>query len=229
MSLVTLAKKTEAKKNISAHGFSIAGTVRGLNPTNKPRLMSSVRTPMKGVTAIGYGGCCGTYVRNMISTNRECCPSLGVANQTTAAIIEKKTRHLHWTADDQPLYYENHMRNIRVLSSCVATWQNKKHKSSEEGCSAATRIGSRLINRSTFFHEENGHRSCSDYTGTQLYKNNCLPTPSCKAPFPPPINPARCGVSAATPEEAIRLGLLPKNWGKCGKSSHFAINPYENA
>ncbi len=229
MSLATLAKKTEAKKNISAHGFSVVGTVRDLNPTNKPLLMSSVRTPMRGVTAVGYGGCCGAYVRNMLSTNHQCCPGLGVANQTSAAIIGKRTRHLLWTADSQPLYYEKHMRKIRVLSSCIDTRQNKKPKSLEEGCCAATRIGSRLINRSTFFHEENGNRSCSEYTGTQLYKNNCLPTPSCKAPFPPAVNPVKCGVSAATPEEAIRLGLLPTNWGKCSKSSRFTINPYESA
>lgn len=215
MSLATLARKTEAKGNISANGFSSAGTIRGLNPTNKPYMMSTVRTPMKGTTAIGYGGCCGHYVESILSNNRPCCPGTGISSETNAAVLQKKTRHLIWAADRQPFVYADHIRKIRVDNSCVLAYPQKKPKTFAEGCCVPARIGSRLINRSTFYHEEKKAKSSSDYTATDLYRNNCLPTPPCKAPFPTPVNPTECGTYAKTPEEAIRLGLLPRDWGRC--------------
>lgn len=229
MSLATLLKKTEAKENVSANGFSLSGTIRGLNPTNKPYLVSTIRTPMKGTTPIGYGGCCGQYVEQILSSKRQCCPSLGIAAETTAAILQKKTRHLIWTADTQELRYDNYLRKLRVENSCIPSWQEKKDKSIEEGCCIPARIGSRLINRSTFFHEEKKVKSASDYTNTDLYKNNCLPTPPCKAPFPPPVNPTDCATTAVTPKEAIAAGLLPPDWGRCSQKyprRSYPDNPY---
>ena len=233
MSLATLLRKTNAQQNISAHGFSSAGTIRGLSPTGKTYLNSTVRTPMRGTTARGYGGCCGTYARNILSGCCLDCPGTGVGNETNAAILQKKTRHLLWTADTQSLNYESHLRQVRVQNSCQAAWPRKPTKTPEEGCCSLARIGSKVINRSTYYHALPGAATAQEYTSTNLYRNKCLPPPPCKGSFPPPTNPTACGIQALTPEEAIRLGILPRDWGKCrGKwpgNTAFQSNPYKNA
>ena len=67
----------------------------------------------------------------------------------------------------------------------------------------------------------------STYMETRLLTKQCLPTPPCKAPFPMILNKSGCLVDANTPEEAIELGLLPKDWMNCSDtSSVFAVSPY---
>lgn len=66
MSIATLKKKTQAKYNNvsvnSSTGFSLNGTFRNQGYVGQTSLSRSLpRTPMKGPTPRGHGGCCGTY------------------------------------------------------------------------------------------------------------------------------------------------------------------------
>jgi hypothetical protein len=66
MSIVTLKKKTQTRYNNmsvgSSHGFSLNGTRRSQGWVGQTTLSRSFpRTPMKGNTPRGHGGCCGTY------------------------------------------------------------------------------------------------------------------------------------------------------------------------
>jgi hypothetical protein len=65
MSVATLKKKTQTKYNnmsVGSHGFSLNGTRRSQGWVGQTMLSRSLpRTPMKGNTPRGYGGCCGTY------------------------------------------------------------------------------------------------------------------------------------------------------------------------
>jgi hypothetical protein len=66
MSVATLKRKTFAKYNNSSvnskNGFSLNGTHRNQGYVGQTSLSRSLpRTLMKGNTARGHGGCCGTY------------------------------------------------------------------------------------------------------------------------------------------------------------------------
>ena len=66
MSIATLKRKTYAKYNNmsvgSKNGFSLNGTHRSQGYIGQTMLSRSLpRTPMKGNTPKGYGGCCGKY------------------------------------------------------------------------------------------------------------------------------------------------------------------------
>lgn len=65
MSIATLKRKTEAKYNnmsVGSNGFSLNGTHRSQGWVGQSMLSRSLpRTPMKGNTPKGNGGCCGTY------------------------------------------------------------------------------------------------------------------------------------------------------------------------
>lgn len=76
MSIVALKRKTAAKYNNNSAGhaqFSIVGTHRSqgfIGQSTQSRFLT--RTLMKGNTARGHGGCCGTYP-NMNITSSEIC------------------------------------------------------------------------------------------------------------------------------------------------------------
>jgi hypothetical protein len=65
MSVATLKKKTQTKYNnmsVGSQGFSLNGTRRSQGWVGQTMLSRSLpRTPMKGNTPRGHGGCCGTY------------------------------------------------------------------------------------------------------------------------------------------------------------------------
>jgi hypothetical protein len=65
MSIATLKRKTEAKYNnmsVGSNGFSLNGAHRSQGWVGQTILSRSLpRTPMKGNTPRGNGGCCGTY------------------------------------------------------------------------------------------------------------------------------------------------------------------------
>ena len=71
MSIATLKRKTQAKYNTMSvgadGGFSLNGTHRNIGYIGQTSLSRSLpRTPMKGATAKGHGGCCGTYLQRPI-------------------------------------------------------------------------------------------------------------------------------------------------------------------
>lgn len=65
MSLATLKKKTEHKYNnvsVSQNQFSLNGTRRNQGYIGQTSLSRTIiKTPMKGSTYRGHGGCCGKY------------------------------------------------------------------------------------------------------------------------------------------------------------------------
>ncbi len=73
MSLVALKRKSLTKYNQqhsanSSAGFSINGVIRNNSYIGKSSNMTNgVRTPFKGDTPRGHGGCCGTYGGTIIS------------------------------------------------------------------------------------------------------------------------------------------------------------------
>ena len=71
MSIVALKRKSRGHKatisGIGSQGFSLNGGYRNhgsVGPTNLGR--SVTRTPFRGPEPMGHGGCCGTYIRNII-------------------------------------------------------------------------------------------------------------------------------------------------------------------
>jgi hypothetical protein len=62
-----------------------------------------------------------------------------------------------------------------------------------------------------------GAISSSDYISGMLQARQCLPTPGCKAPFPIALNHNGCDTNYLTPDDAIRAGALPPDWGACEK------------
>lgn len=87
MSLATLKKKTAAKYNNSSvntkHGFSLNGGYRNQGYVGQTSLSRYLpRTPMRGNTPRGHGGCCGTYrVSSIIQS--------GVTSTEDPSIIKK--------------------------------------------------------------------------------------------------------------------------------------------
>jgi len=88
MSIVTLKRKTLAQyHNIShsADGFSLNGTHRNQGFVGQTSLSRSLpRTPMKGNTPKGHGGCCGKYIRGTIVQS-------GVTSLENPAVVKKST------------------------------------------------------------------------------------------------------------------------------------------
>ena len=73
MSIATLKRKTAAKyhnSSVDLPAFSINGTHRSQGYVGQTMLSRSLpRTPMKGNTMKGHGGCCGTYpIGNVIQS-----------------------------------------------------------------------------------------------------------------------------------------------------------------
>lgn len=78
MSLAVLKRKAQTKyNNMSANrssGFSLNGTHRNQGYVGQTSLSRTIiRTPHKGATPKGHGGCCGTYPINIIKESTTCC------------------------------------------------------------------------------------------------------------------------------------------------------------
>ena len=234
MSLAALKKKSQAKTGLSRgqQGFSTVGTVRTGRPIGAHQRNSSVRTIMKGNTARGHGGSRGSYPTVSLSNERIC--TTRVAPQpcfNTSAYLSLKTCTPQWYADSQPLVYRDHNTKLRVNNSCGTPPPQEEG----EHCCENARIGSRVINRNTYHHEDSGAIPAGEYTETILLRNKCLPAPPCKAPFPPSPSPRPCQTDSLTPTDAIAAGLLPRNWMACtgtypgSTGSIYARNPYASA
>jgi len=74
MSIATLKKKTQTQYNNmsvnSKHGFSLNGTRRSQGYVGQTSLSRSInRTLFRGGVARGFGGCCGTFPQNILSSS----------------------------------------------------------------------------------------------------------------------------------------------------------------
>jgi len=76
MSIVALKRKTAAKYNNSSVGvpqFSINGGYRNQGWVGQTSLSRSfIKTPHRGVTPRGHGGCCGTYNVSVVCPREPC-------------------------------------------------------------------------------------------------------------------------------------------------------------
>jgi len=185
MSLVALKRKADAKSGLSRgkQGFSTVGTVRTRHRIGVHQRNSSVRTIMKGTTARGHGGSSGTYHRASLS-NGKVCTSTATAPQcclNTSAYHSLKTCAPQWYTDTQVLGYVDLLARLRVDNLCETTLPELE---ADGYCCENTRIGSKIVNRNTYYHSEPGAIPAGEYTGTMLLKNKCLP-PACERPFAP--------------------------------------------
>ena len=177
-------------------------------------------------------GAYGSYPKTSISNVRTCSGARAAPKScfNTSAYLSLKTCAPQWYANAQPLAYGEHNTKLRVNNSCGPTPPQEEN----EHCCENTRIGSRVINRSTYHQDDSGAIPAGEYTETILLRNKCVPAPPCKAPFPPRPSPLTCQTNAATPAEAIVAGLLPRNWMACrgrypgSSGSIYDTNPYES-
>jgi surface protein len=89
------------------------------------------------------------------------------------------------------------------------------------------RIGGKKIYRRPYSKNFNPlPMSSSQYTKTALMTKNNLPTPACKASYPPSLNHiGNCDRNFSSPQEAIDAGVLPEDWMNCKPCSRSA-RPY---
>jgi hypothetical protein len=100
MSIVALKKKTAAKYNnmsVNVPQFSINGGYRNQGWVGQTSLSRSLpRTPMRGDTARGSGGCCGTYNRtNIVQSGVKSTNNNNVIKESvvsTDGMLDKKYR-----------------------------------------------------------------------------------------------------------------------------------------
>lgn len=121
MSIVTLKRKTSAQyHNIShsADGFSLNGTRRSQGYVGQTSLSRSLpRTPMKGNTPKGYGGCCGKYIRGTIVqsgvTSLENPDVVKTSTLNTKGLIDTKYR---WIRRPEPFATVKRITNTHSQS-----------------------------------------------------------------------------------------------------------------
>ena len=250
MSIYLLKKKTEAMNNLSGKGkdgFSLVGGYRNQGRVGQTSLSRSLtRTRFKGAEPVGNGGCCGTYAKNIVAG--QCSANdpaiIKKANLTTEGLILSRVDNptsvlcgdaacgKKWVKKESALDHaqSGHIKKVRAIAVCGNDAKRVTDVPVEckGGCSETSRIGSRVFTNSTIWkNPDAGAMDASTYMETRLLTKQCLPTPPCKAPFPMILNKSGCLVEANTPEEAIQLGLLPKDWMNCSQTSPaFAANPY---
>lgn len=94
------------------------------------------------------------------------------------------------------------------------------------------KIGTRKTSKNTYNKSaRKGAMTSGNYNKINLLRNNCLPPPPCKQPFPFILTKlSGCNTSFLTPEEAMLAGALPSDWMICGSKYptyySYTINPY---
>ena len=81
-------------------GFSLNGTHRNQGYVGQTSLSRSIiRTPHKGATPKGHGGCCGTYPTNIIKESTTCCTEdasvVKTSSINTHGLIDTNTNGPH--------------------------------------------------------------------------------------------------------------------------------------
>lgn len=97
MSLAVLKRKAQTKyNNMSANsssGFSLNGTHRNQGYIGQTSLSRTIiRTPHKGATPKGHGGCCGTYPTNIIKESTTC-------STEDASVVKSSSINTHGLID----------------------------------------------------------------------------------------------------------------------------------
>ena len=121
MSIATLKKKTQTQYNnmsVGSHGFSLNGTRRNQGWVGQTTLSRSLpRTPMKGNTPRGNGGCCGTYntapgiIQSAVSSLNDHTVVKNTVKTMNGMLEEKLTRyHDHITVKPDSTQNSNNLQ-----------------------------------------------------------------------------------------------------------------------
>jgi hypothetical protein len=135
-----------------------------------------------------------------------------------------------WVKDFNPLSktQSEYIRKIKVGCSDTSDEDNTSTDNQPDPCQTAYYLGTRKILKSTYHNtSSSGAITSGEFTSTNLLRNNCLPTPPCKKPFPFILNKNGCNTEYLTPLEAQLAGELPADWNTCSAtSSIYTKNPY---
>lgn len=237
MSIVALKRKSQRfQSHISAKGFSLNGGHRNIGAVGQTNLGRSVtRTPFRGTEPMGHGGCCGTYVRT-ISNSGSCCSNdptiIKPTTKTTKGFIYSTIKHptviyntscaeclpiWPWVKDTSSL---NKSQGVYIKNVVGEVARRDTEKSGDGSapdaginpcnteCNTKGFIGGRKIHRHPYAKTVSKATSAENYMRTSLLKNNCLPTPPGKKPFPVALNNAGgCAANYTTIEQAIEAGV----------------------
>lgn len=107
MSIATLKRKTAAKyhnSSVDLPAFSINGTHRSQGYVGQTMLSRSLpRTPMKGTTMKGHGGCCGTYpIGDVIQSAVTSLNNTDVVKSSVLGTDGHISKRYQWTRRPQP-------------------------------------------------------------------------------------------------------------------------------
>lgn len=246
MSIVTMKNKTKATKNISSTKeiFSLKGTIRNHRGIGSNLYRSESRTIFKGTSPTGYGSLSSTtrghseFPLHILSNNRtqvniQSTPSSAM---TSKGLLMSKVYHptrgcpTWWVKDFNPLA-KTQSEYISKLKIGCSTEDDSSVPSSDH-CQNAYFIGTRKILKSTYYNtSSSGAITSGEFTEINVLRNNCLPTPPCKKPFPFILNKNGCNTEYITPQQAQHAGLLPANWMNCNETSSrtkaiYTKNPY---
>ena len=249
MSLATLKRKSAVGQNLSANKiFSTKGVIRNLRGIGtSPQITSDVRTIFKGASPTGCGGLTtqsytGPPVIGNCKFNIESVPT---STMTTKGLLLSRVYHpvtksidcpsdktIWWVKNFNPLDHSQseYMRVLNVKKSSNECIIPEESIVDNVECHNY-KIGTRKTMKNTYNKRaKKGAMSSGTYTKINLLRNNCLPPPPCKQPFPFMTEKRGCNTDYNTPEEAILAEALPPDWLKC-KSSYptyhsYTINPY---
>ena len=253
MSILALKRNSRRyKARISGQGnkgFSLNGGHRNQGWVGQGvRGRSITGTPFRGATAMGNGGCCGTYVQKINNRSSNCCGNdpnivkrstmntLGHIDSTViypTAVFNNSCKEgkcpaiQNWVKDFSPLNHSEGQRIFKVArenGKCVNLKDDAGLDTCHRGCkSASYHIGGKKVVREMYSKNLNMLAVGSEeYQRTSLMSTVNLPTPSCKEPYPMNLNHnSNCQKNFMTTEEAINGGMLPRDWMNCKK----CVNP----
>lgn len=229
MSLATFKRKSQVTANpISGKGrdgFSLVGGYRNIGVVGQTNLGRSVtRTPFRGNAPMGHGGCCGKYVVNVCNSGSCCTNDPAIIKTTvknTAGMLDDKYK---WTNGTYPNWWvqntsaENSSQGVyinkqkRKAATCVVTSTDAGLPGCRENVQCNTWIGGIPHLAKYLAKDPKAAVSSGEYMTAGLMKNNCLPSPASKQPFPMNLVHNGCDVNFNTWQEAQAAGLLPANY-----------------
>lgn len=227
MSIVALKRKSNiitTPISRGKFGFSLSGGYRNQGRVGQPlagRALGGTR--FKGNTPIGNGGCCGKYPVNISKVGGCCTNNPNIPKRTsinTFARIKQLTHPICnvssnnisckaiWVQDFSPLNNSQgtHIRNISGKAASFVTRKPDAGKDMCSGCSGGSYyIGTKLHVRTPYAKDLNPYPiSQGQYIRGAFLNTKDLPTPPCKAHFPPTLNgSAGCVKHTTDPKDIL--------------------------
>ena len=249
------SKRFQDKISGKEQGFAINGTLRNQGWVGQSSMGRTLaHTPFRGIAPMGNGGHQGKYRINVIESNGTSITNnstivkrsnmntnghlLATVEHPTSVFVNDCSGQCQniWVKDFSPLnnsqstYIDKTARNnIKVLIKPNAGIHHLIcDPTMPEYCSGnGHHIGGKLIPNKFYTKELNYlKKGGSDYIRTALMTKNDLPTPPCKATYPPKLNHnSTCQINFQTPQDAINAGVLSQDWMNCNRCGR-AARPY---